>query len=390
MKQFDFAAWSMRDLAENTLTGGGYNYRDIKMTKIDGETVLAMADRKAVGHRVKFMDALEEAAEGNQYRIFVRLRLGMECSADQAEVAVGITDPFALYPSYIHEPQTVTKDDWTTVEFIHTLTDDSHSAISVEQKGNNATLAENILMAEIKTELLYRAERKKHDFDSRKTLWLIGDSITCNYSPNVVTRGWGMFIGDRLDDTRIKVCNMARAGLSTQSFIHTDGLAIWSHVCRGMRAGDYLIVSLGINDFSSSAPERRVDREQYMENLRAFADEANKRGVTPIFVTSTVTVESDPVVNFRRAFPEAMMSVAEEKGVVCLDLNCHMLAAIRAIEANQGYDYLVKTYYSQKANADGEIVADTTHHREAGARWVTSMIVELLRDSDSSLREYLK
>lgn len=390
MKLFDFAAWSERDLAANTLTGGGYNYRDLKMTQMNGDTVLEMANRKAVGHRVKFMDVLEDAAKGNRYRISVRLRLGEACAVDRAEVVVGITEPLALSPAFFCEPQAVTKDVWTTVEFTHTLTEDTHTSISVEQSGTHIPLADSILVAEIKTELLYRAECKPKEIDKRKTLWLIGDSITCNYSPNVLTRGWGMFIGDWLDETRIKVCNMARSGLSTQSFINTDGLAIWLQVCRSMREGDYLIVSLGINDFSSSAPERRVDRAQYMENLRAFADEATKRGVTLVFITSTVTVESNPTVNFRRSFPEAMMRVAEEKGVVCLDLNARMLEAIRTIEANKGYEWMVNTYYSQKANAEGERVPDTTHHREAGSRWVASMIVELLRESDSTLREYLK
>ena len=390
MKQFKFSDWSMRDLAENTLTGGGYYYHDMKMTQIDGETVLAMADRKNVGHRVKFAEAFEDAAKGNQYRISVKVRLGEECSVDETEVTVGVLELFALYPAFIREPKTVTKKEWTTIEFTHTLAEDSHSAISVEQSGESTPLAENILVADIKTELVCRAERAEQVPDNRTALWLVGDSIACNYSATSLTKGWGMFIGEWLDDTRIKVCNVARQGFSTQSYINTDGLAIWSRVCREMREGDYLIVSLGINDFSSSAPERKVDEAQYMENLRAFADEASRRGVTLLFVTSTVTAEKNTVVNFRRAFPEAMMRVAEEKRVSCLDLNSHMLAAIRVIEATEGYEYLVNTYYSELTKENGEQILDITHQREAGSRWVASMIVDLLRDSDCTLREYLK
>ena len=124
--------------------------------------------------------------------------------------------------------------------------------------------------------------------------------------------------------------------------------------------------------------------------LCAFADEASRRGVTLLFVTSTVTAEENPVVNFRRAFPEAMMRVAEEKKVPCLDLNSHMLAVIRTSEANEGYEYLVSTYYSESTKENGVRVPDTTHQREAGSRWVASMIADLLRDSDCTLREYLK
>ena len=390
MKQFKFSDWSMRDLAENTLTGGGYYYHDMKFTQIDGERVLAMADRKNAGHRVKFAEALEDSAKGNRYRISVRVRLGEECSVDETEVTVGILELFDLYPAFVCEPVTVTKKEWTTIEFTHTLAEDSHSAISVEQSGESTPLAENILVADIKTELVYRAERVEQATDNRTTLWLIGDSIASNYSATSLTKGWGMFIGEWLDDTRIKVRNMARQGFSTQSYINTDGLAIWSRVCREMREGDYLIVSLGINDFSSYEPERKVDEAQYMENLRAFADEASRRGVTLLFVTSTVTAEKNPVTNFRRAFPEAMMRVAEEKQVSCLDLNSHMFAAIRAIEAAEGYEYLVNTYYSELTKENGEQVLDITHQREAGSRWVASMIVDLLRDSDCTLREYLK
>ena len=390
MKQFKISAWSMRDIAENTLMGGGYHYHDMKFTQIDGERVLAMADRKSVGHRVKFAEAFEDAAKGNRYRISVRVRLGEECSVDETEVTVGVLELFDLYPAFICEPVTVTKKEWTTIEFTHTLAEDSHSVISVEQSGENTPLAESILVADIKTELVYRAQRAEQVPDNRTTLWIIGDSIASNYSAASVTKGWGMFIGEWFDDTRIKVCNRARQGFSTQSYINTDGLAIWSRVCREMREGDYLIVSLGINDFSSCDPERKVDEAQYMENLRAFADEASRRGVTLLFVTSTVTAEENPVVNFRRAFPEAMMRVAEEKEVPCLDLNSHMLAVIRTIEANEGYEYLVSTYYSKLTKGNGEQVSDTTHQREAGSRWVASMIVDLLRDSDCTLREYLK
>ena len=38
---------------------------------------------------------------------------------------------------------------------------------------------------------------------------------------------------------------------------------------------------------------------------------------------------------------------------------------------------------------NGVKIPDTTHQREAGARWVASMIADLLRDSDCTLREYL-
>lgn len=393
MKTIKFEDWTLRDLGANTLTGGGLTFGDTRLTKIDGNTVFEMFNRKNAGHRVKFVDILEDVAAGNKYRISIRVRLGASCTADSAQITVGVTDPFALHPAFFCPPQKVTKNEWVTIEFTHTVTDDSHSSVSVEQPGNAIPLAENILIADITAELLHKVP-KKQDTDGRKTLWLIGDSITCQYPENSVTRGWGMYVGEWLDERRIKVCNMARAGFSTQSYINTDGLSVWNFVCKKMRKGDLLIVSLGINDFSSSLPERKTTAEQYAENLRAFADKAKELGVGLLFATSTVTVEKDPAENFRRGFPEIMIGVANEKralgyDVNCIDLNAHMLEEIRKIEANEGHEYLVNTFFSQRT-VDGGCVPDTTHQCEAGARWVASMIVELLRKSDFSLKEFLR
>ena len=394
MITIDFGTWSERDFAAKTMTGGGLNFSDTRLVKSEGETVFEMFGRKSAGCRVKFFESLEDAAAGNVYRISVRVKLGETCSVDSADVAVGVIGMFALQPAFLCEPQTVTKNEWCKIEFTYTMTDDSHNALSVEQRGNGTPLAESIVVGGIETEALFKAE-KKEVADDRKTLWIIGDSIACNYSPSVVTKGWGMYIGEHLNEKRIKVCNMARAGLSTQSFINTDGLAIWTCVCKQMRAGDYLIVSLGINDFGSSLPERRTTKEQYRENLCAFAEEAHHRGVIMLFITSTVTVDRNPVDNYRRGFLETMIDAAKEKrelgyDVSYIDLNAHMFGEIQKIESNDGYEYLVDTFYSYSQTSDGTIKRDTTHHREAGSRWVASMISELVRENDSSLKEFLK
>ena len=393
MKTINFGAWSPRDFAANTLTGGGLNFSDTRLAEIDGEVVFEMFNRKNIGHRTKFIDALEDAVAGNKYRISLRVKLGKSCSAESAEVVVGVTDPLALQPAFLTEPKIAVKNEWTTFEFVHTITDDSHSAISVEQTGKDTPIAENILVGNIETEILHK-EEKKEESDDRKTLWLIGDSITCPYPSGVITRGWGMYIGEHLDSDRVKVKNLARCGLSTKSYIHTDGLSIWSRVCERMRKGDFLIVSLGINDFSAVLKERKTSREEYADNLRDFADEAHRLGASLLFVTSTVTINNNPVNNFRRSFLEAMIEVANEKkaqgyDVSCIDLNAYMFDEIRKIEAEKGYDYLLNTLFSYEKSNDGTITHDTTHHSEAGSRWVASMISELVAKSECLLKEYL-
>lgn len=384
MKKIDFSGWSQRDSYANIMTGGGFCGMDARAVTVDGAPALEMVSRKTTAHRIKIKDALEETAKGNQYRICVDLRLGETCSADEASLVVGVSEMMALSPAFVNAPVRVTKGGWTTVEFTHTLADASHNTVSIEQSGKDSQVAEHILIADLRTELVVRAPREEIAEDSRTTLWLIGDSITCNYADTSITKGWGQYIGECFDGTRIKVCNKARAGLSTESFINTDGLAIWTSVCERMKAGDHLIVSLGINDFSSSSPERRVEKTRYEENLCAFAEAAKERGVSLLFVTSTVTVDRNPLENYRRSYPESMIKVANEKkaagyDVEVIDLNTVMFDAMNKMVEEKGFDYLTETYFS-----------DNTHHKESGSRWVLSMIVELIRQSESSLKAFLK
>ena len=384
MKKIDFCGWSQRDSYANIMTGGGFCGADARAVTVDGAPALEMVSRKTTAHRIKIKDALEDTAQGNEYRICVKLRLGETCTANEANLVVGVSELMALSPAFYNAPVLVTKDDWATVAFTHTLADASHDTVSIEQSGKDKQVAEHILIADLCTELITRAPKNEEVEDTRTTLWLIGDSITCSYVDKSTTKGWGQYIGEWFDETRIKVCNKARAGLSTESFINTDGLAIWMSVCERMKAGDHLIVSLGINDFSSSSPERRVEKARYEENLCAFAEAAKQRGVSLLFVTSTVTVDRNPIENYRRSYPESMIKIATEKkaegyDIYALDLNAAMLEAMKEIVAEKGFEYLVDTYFS-----------DNTHHKESGSRWVISMIVDLLRQSESPLKAFLK
>ena len=386
MKNFDFSAWTVRDIAVNTLTGGGLNFDNIGFARVDGRQVLCLSRRTGNGARIKFMDAFEEAAAGNTYRITTRVKLGEGCAQDTANITVGVMDPMKWTPDFCSEPVTVGKDAFVDIDFTYTLPDATQNSISVEQKWQKEAVAEDILIESVTVELVSRTDAPSEP-DTRTTVWLVGDSITCYYDPSRVTNGWGMHIGDWFEGEKIRICNLARGGFSTKSFVDNEGLALWTHICRNMKAGDYLMVSHGINDHSSARPDRHTSLEEYAANLGIFVDEAAKRGVTTYLITPTVTVENDPPVNFRRVRAEVMLRVAEEKAregcdVVGLDLNARMMAAIEDIVRHKGYEYLVSTYYVSET--------DKTHQREAGSRWIAAMIAELLKEAGSPLAAYGK
>src|SRR5215210_7442254 len=82
----------------------------------------------------------------------------------------------------------------------------------------------------------------------KPTLYIIGDSTVRN--TNMPQAGWGSYIGELLDTTRIKVSNQAMAGRSTRTFIKEGR---WDKVMATLQAGDFVIMQFGHNE--GSAPD---------------------------------------------------------------------------------------------------------------------------------------
>ena len=81
----------------------------------------------------------------------------------------------------------------------------------------------------------------------KPTLFLIGDSTVRNGTKQIGNplQGWGSFIGEEFDTTRIAVKNLAMGGTSSRTFI-TGGL--WDKVLAQVQPGDYVIMQFGHND----------------------------------------------------------------------------------------------------------------------------------------------
>ena len=56
--------------------------------------------------------------------------------------------------------------------------------------------------------------------------------------------GWGFFISDYFDPTKISVENQALGGMSTRTFYKQ----LWPDIRKALRPGDWVIISLGHND----------------------------------------------------------------------------------------------------------------------------------------------
>lgn len=81
----------------------------------------------------------------------------------------------------------------------------------------------------------------------KPVLYIIGDSTVRNGDGTGRNRqwGWGSFIANYFDTTRISIQNHAIGGRSSRTFI-TEGR--WDRIVKNLNKGDYVIIQFGHND----------------------------------------------------------------------------------------------------------------------------------------------
>src|SRR5688572_28621097 len=138
----------------------------------------------------------------------------------------------------------------------------------------------------------------------KPVLYIIGDSTVKNGSGTGQQNlwGWGSFMADRFDTTRIAVQNHAIGGRSSRTFI-TEGR--WDRILETLKPGDFVIMQFGHNDSGplddtarargtikgigedSTAiynPIRKVNEvvHSYGWYMRKYINEAKAKGAVPI------------------------------------------------------------------------------------------------------------
>ncbi len=223
------------------------------------------------------------------------------------------------------------------------------------------------------------------------TIHLCGDSTMAekNLSNGNPERGWGMMFQNFLDDGAT-VINYAQNGRSTKSFIDKG---LWDKVYQAIRPGDYVFIEFGHNDAKESDPERyAAPWGAYQDNLRRFIDETRQKGSTPVLLT--------PVARrwFKNGrldrdchgdYPAAMKAVAEEKGVILLDITTPTLDWIEGLGDEASRPYFMHLAPGQYACAP-EGKTDNTHTVASGARKVAEIVCGKVREQLPEIAEHLR
>ena len=156
--------------------------------------------------------------------------------------------------------------------------------------------------------------------------------------------GWGYFMPEYFDQTKITIENHALGGMSSRTFY----TRLWADVVKGIQPGDWVIIELGHNDngpYDSGRARASIpgigkdslnvviketgEKEtvySYGEYLRRYVDDVRNRGGNPILMSLTPRCawddkDSTIVTRVDKTFGLWARQIAEEQNVPFVDLN---------------------------------------------------------------------
>jgi rhamnogalacturonan acetylesterase len=236
----------------------------------------------------------------------------------------------------------------------------------------------------------------------KPTLYLVGDSTVKNGKGkgDGGLWGWGSYLANHFDTTKITVENDALGGTSSRTF-QTQGH--WDKVLAKIKTGDYVVMQFGHNDSSPLVDTSRArgtiksngDESQDLYNpltkkqevihsygwyLRKMIGEAKAKGAT-VLVCSPIPRNSWKDGKVARGTTEYTLwakQAADQAGAPFIDLN----ALVADVYDKDGQEKVNTAYFTEK---------DHTHTSEEGAKLNAQLVAKGVKETKSSnLRKFLK
>jgi lysophospholipase L1-like esterase len=234
----------------------------------------------------------------------------------------------------------------------------------------------------------------------KPTLYIIGDSTVKNGDGTGKGQlwGWGSFIADYFDTTKISVQNQAIGGRSSRTFI-TEGR--WDKILAGLKKGDYVIMQFGHNDSGPLDDTARargtikgtgneskeiynpITKKQevvytYGWYMRKYIKDAKAKGAVAI-VCSPVPRnqwENGKVKRGNEDYGKWAKEVAQSEGAYFIDLNNQIADEYDKMGAEK-----VTTFFP----------GDHTHPNKEGSQLNASILIKGIKELKGvDLKKYLK
>ncbi|MGE6355559.1 rhamnogalacturonan acetylesterase [Flavobacterium sp. NPDC079362] len=236
--------------------------------------------------------------------------------------------------------------------------------------------------------------------DPKPTVFMVGDSTVKNGKGDGSGGlwGWGDFIGQFLDTTRVTIENHALGGTSSRTF---QDKGLWDAVLNKLKKGDYVVIQFGHNDdgplndsLRARGTIKGIGKEsQEIDNIltkkhetvhsygwyiQKVVREAKSKGAIPIVCSPIPRNDwkDGKVPRNNQSYGLWAKQIADNEKVTFIDLNDKM-----AIEMEKlGENNITGTYFYKK---------DHTHTSAKGAVLSASVIINQLKESKNSLKNYI-
>ncbi|WP_266366978.1 rhamnogalacturonan acetylesterase [Tellurirhabdus rosea] len=236
----------------------------------------------------------------------------------------------------------------------------------------------------------------------RPTVYLIGDSTVKNSSGkgDGGMWGWGSFLADHFDTTRVRIENHAIGGRSSRTFL-TEGR--WDRILATLKPGDYVLMQFGHNDGGAINDTTRArgsirgigEETEEIDNMltkkheivhsygwymRKYIRDAKAKGATPIVLSLVPRNQwkDGKIVRGKESYAGWAEEVARQEAAPFIDLNERVAVKYDTVG---NFDALKKAYF----------VEDHTHTNGPGARLNAETVTEGIRDLRKvGLRKLLK
>lgn len=248
--------------------------------------------------------------------------------------------------------------------------------------------------------LLFNISCDKSDSVKKPTVYMIGDSTVKNGQGDGAGGlwGWGDYLGQFLDTTKVSVQNHALGGTSSRTF---QDKGLWEPVRDSLKKGDYVLIQFGHNDAGPLNDDYRArgtiegtgEESEEIDNIltgkhetvhsygwyiRKVVKETKEKGAIPIIMSPIPRNdwENGKVPRNASNYGGWAKQVAEEEDAYFIDLNEKMASLME----EKGEQNITGTYFYNR---------DHTHTSAKGAVMAASLITEGLKESGSSLKKYL-
>lgn len=234
----------------------------------------------------------------------------------------------------------------------------------------------------------------------KPTVYTVGDSTVKNGKGDGYGGlwGWGDFIGQYLDTTKINIENHALGGTSSRTY---QDLGLWEAVRSKLKKNDYVLIQFGHNDNGPINDTIRArgtikgigDETEEIDNMitgnheivhsygwyiEKMVNEALEKGAIPVIMSPIPRHkwEGKKVPRNNKSYGLWAKQVAKKTNVTFIDLNDKMASQLEQL----GESNTTGTYFYKR---------DHTHTSAKGAVMAASIIIEEIKNTENGLNQFL-